>query len=69
MVESDDTVEPEVQAEVQAEDTEAPIAGIGTMVFGTLVGTGGSIIGRRKMLEDRHELELEEIKEFMQSKR
>ena len=34
MVESDDNVEPEVQAEVQAEDTEAPIAGIGTMVFG-----------------------------------
>lgn len=42
---------------------------IGTMVFGTLVGTVGSIIGRRKMLEDRHEAELEEIKEFMQSKR
>ena len=34
MAESDDSVEPEVQAEVQAEDTEEPIAGIGTMVFG-----------------------------------
>ena len=36
---------------------------------GTLVGTVGSIIGRRKMLEDRHEVEIQEIKEFMASKR
>jgi hypothetical protein len=41
---------------------------IGTMVFGTLVGTVGSIIGRRRLLEDRHESQVEEIKEFMQSK-
>lgn len=42
---------------------------VGTIVFGTLVGTVGSIIGRRKMLEDRYESEVAEVKEFMESKR
>ena len=28
---------------------------VGTMVFGVLIGSVGTMIGRRKMLEDRHE--------------
>jgi hypothetical protein len=40
----------------------------GTIVFGTLVGTVGSIIGNKRKLEERHEGEIAEIKEFMRAK-
>jgi hypothetical protein len=39
------------------------------MVFGTLVGTVGNMIATSTMLEDRHEAEMQELKEFMKSKR
>ena len=41
---------------------------IGTIVFGTLVGTVGSIIGQRGKLAERHDAEIAEVKEFMQAK-
>jgi hypothetical protein len=40
----------------------------GTVVFGTLVGTVGSIIGNKNKLQERHEGEIAEIKEFMEAK-
>lgn len=40
----------------------------GTIVFGTLVGTVGSIISTSRKLEERQEGEIAELKEFMRAK-
>lgn len=40
----------------------------GTIVFGTLVGTVGSILAERRRLVAKHESEINELKEFMHAK-
>ena len=42
---------------------------VGTVVFGTLVGTVGSTIGKRNMLEEKNSLQLQELKEYMNARR